>query len=965
MTRPFIEFDEDQDSPPSVPERRDFLKLMGASLALAGASGCTRAPRGKIVAYADQPPEVTPGVASHYATALTREGYAVGVVVESHEGRPTKIEGNPDHPMSLGGTGVFEQASLLGLYDRDRGKAVMRRGAISSMTAAMANLALDAPDRGRGLHFLLQPTSSRLTTEMLTKVRNRLPHAEVHFDAPLSPRNALRGAQLAFGSPYEAAFDLRNADVVLAFDSDFLTMGPAALRYARQFADRRRTRAPSDSMNRLYVVEPAPTVTGNVADHRLRVRRSEISLFLAAFVAELARHASESIPADALRFLTSLPAATDTRVAIMARDFLAHRGRSVVVVGEALPPAAHVLGHVANTLLGNFGSTIDLSISPILEAGAASHGLSDLTAALAADQVDTLVVLGGNPAYATAGELDLAAGMARAKRSLYLGTHENETAAALDFFVPLAHELESWGDARALDGTISIVQPLIGVNDAARTIDEVLAYFTGDLQSPVGPSAHDLTRDFWRRALPGDFDAFWTDALARGVVGDSAFVKAAPQLDWSHVTEAAHALLDAHPTTGALELVVREDPRVRDGAVTNNPWLLELPDPVHKLTWENAALVSKALAREHGLDNGDVVTLKIGPRSLDAPILIVPGVADATISLSLGYGRRGSEQIADGVGVNAYVLQTRNSPWLASPLVLTKTAKTQSLALTQNHFSLEGRDEDIALRRTREQFQADPDFAKEANAVKKSLYVLPPHQSARQWGMVVDLSACTGCSACVVACQSENNTPVVGRAGVLKSREMQWMRIDAYRSDDEDDAKTLAQPMLCQHCEKAPCEYVCPTSATVHSSDGINQMVYNRCVGTRFCSNNCAWKVRRFNWFDYQLDPDAPPPVVHNPDVTVRGRGVMEKCTYCVQRIRESEIRAEVQGKPLADRAFQTACEQACPSAAIVFGDIGNPQSRVSEERKNPRLFAVLNDLGTVPHTRYLAKIDNPNGEMP
>ena len=966
MKRPFIEFEQDQDARPSEPSRRDFLRLMGASLALAGASSCTRAPHGKIIPYASQPPEVTPGVASHYATALAREGYAVGVVVESHEGRPTKIEGNPDHPMSLGGSGIFEQASLLDLYDRDRGISITRRGAISSTHEVIANLAKNKAIRGQGLHFLLEPTSSKLTIDLLTRIRDRLPEAQLHFHAPLSAHNAWRGSTLAFGASLETLLDLEQADVVVAIDSDFLTTGPASLRNARSFAKRRRVESTLDSMSRLYVIEPAPTVTGTSADNRLRVKRSEIPSFLAAIITELTSHLPNSIPADTAKAVAILAKGSDTaksQASAIARDLLTRRGRSVIVVGEAAPPVAHALAHLANFALGNFGATVAFVPSPIFEAGAPSHSLSVLSDALAANAVDTLVVLGGNPAYATPADLDLANKFGRAKRSLYLGTHENETAAATEFYVPRAHALESWGDARAVDGTSSIIQPLLGAPDACRTLDDVLAYFAGDSRS-LDASAHHLTRAYWQRTLAGDFEPFWRETLARGVVANSASSTLQPQVDWRRIAEACASFASEQVATDGFELALREDPRVRDGASTNNPWLLELPDPIHKLTWENAALVSKKTAESHQLSNGDVLTINVGHRSVASPILVVPGVADDTLALSLGYGRHGSEQIADGVGVNGYALQGGDSLWLARGLVITKTAKQQTLALAQNHFSLEGRDEDIFLHKTLSGFRNDPDFARAANAEKKSLYVLPK-QGARQWGMVVDLNACTGCSACVVACQAENNIPVVGKAGVAKSREMHWIRIDSYRTEDTDDARSLAQPMLCQHCERAPCEYVCPTNATTHSTDGLNQMVYNRCVGTRFCSNNCPWKVRRFNWFDYQLDPDASPAIAHNPDVTVRGRGVMEKCTYCVQRIREAEITSEVAGRPLRDREFKTACEQACPSEAIVFGDIGDAQTEVSRARKNPRLFAVLNDLGTVPHTRYLAKIDNPNDELP
>ncbi|MEO8875381.1 MAG: 4Fe-4S dicluster domain-containing protein, partial [Polyangiaceae bacterium] len=565
------------------------------------------------------------------------------------------------------------------------------------------------------------------------------------------------------------------------------------------------------------------------------------------------------------------------------------------------------------------------------------------------------------PAYASPADLDLATKIRRAKRSVYLGAHENETAAACTFFVPQAPALATWGDARAFDGTQSVVQPLTAATDDAKTTDEILASFLDDFHSE--PSAHDLVRAWWRSLHANDFDASWREALRKGVVANSAFSTKATRVDWSTLTKALSAEPLPSSPAGNVEIALREDARVRDGASTNNPWLLELPDPVTKLTWENAALISKTTAAKLSVTNGDVVSLKVGGFAVDAPVLIVQGQTDDSISLSFGYGKKSSESIADGIGVNAYALQRSDAPWGLEDLVVEKTARQVRLALAQTHFSIEGRADEIALHATLADFRKSPDFAKPRNVEKKSLYVLP-QRSPRQWGMVVDLAACTGCSACVVACQAENNIAVVGKAGVLKGREMHWMRIDRYVETEDDDARPISEPMLCQHCEKAPCEYVCPTNATTHSSDGLNQMVYNRCVGTRFCSNNCPWKVRRFNWFDYDKDPDAADPRVHNPDVTVRSRGVMEKCTYCVQRIRETEIQTKVEGREIRDHDVKTACEQACPSAAIVFGDIGNARTDVSEARRNPRLFAVLNDLGTVPHTRYLAKIENPNEDL-
>ncbi|HEX7665089.1 MAG TPA: 4Fe-4S dicluster domain-containing protein [Polyangiaceae bacterium] len=946
------EFTADQDRPPVREERRDFLKLAAASLALAGVEGCSRAPRGEIVPYAAQPAETTPGVASHYATALERDGHAVGVIVESHEGRPTKIEGNPGHSASLGGTGIREQASVLDVYDPDRIVHATDRGAVTSWEAIAAALAPAAGSKGEGVHVVLAPTSSALTASLLARVHAQFPAISVHFHAPFAPVSAWEGARLAFGEPLVADPDVGVADVILALDSDFLASGPNALRDMRRFAARRKVDDPNVTMNRLYVVEPGPTVTGANADHRVRAKRSTVAGFLAAVVAELAKLASPNgVP--------SLPTSTsvDARIVkAVADDLFARRANAVVLVGETQPPIAHALAHAAHAILR--GVENGRFFAPVVDP-ASTHGLDALAAALRAGKVETLLFLGGNPIYSAFADHDLGALTRKVDKTLYLGTHDDETAAACRFVVPEAHALERWGDLRAIDGTTTIVQPLREAPAEAATVDELLAALASGFTRTS--TSHDLVREHWRQERPTSFDSFWSTSLRSGLVADSAMAAKTPTFSWSNIAP----LLAKLPLESTdLELAFRDDAKMHDGAQANNAWIQELPDPVTKLTWENAALMAKTTAAKLGVTTGDVVRLEVGGRSLEAPVLVVQGHAEDAVSLAFGYGRKGIARVADGAGANAFLLRTTTAAWSASGLRVTPTGKRVKLALAQEHFSIEGHADAIFLRTTIDDFRAKPDFAKRANEPKRSLYMLP-NAAPRQWGMVVDLSACTGCSACVVACQSENNVAVVGKAGVAKGREMHWLRIDRSFETDDDDALPMHEPMLCQHCERAPCEYVCPTNATTHSADGLNQMAYNRCVGTRFCSNNCPWLVRRFNWFDYGQDPDAPDPRVHNPDVTVRARGVMEKCTYCVQRVREGEVRAKTEGRALRDHDVKTACEQACPAGAIVFGDIADRTTDVSKARTSPRLFGVLNELGTQAHTRYLAAVKNPNGAMP
>ncbi len=944
------------DQAPDPVARREFLTLMGASIALAGLDGCSsRPPSGEIVPYVIQPPEVTPGIPSDYASAFTRDGYGVGVIVQSHEGRPTKVEGNPDHPASLGASGVFEQAAILGLYDPDRARG-MRRGALPSLWAALVDELTRAhgEGRGRGLHLLLEPTSSPLVEFQLGRVRQRFPEALVHFYAPLAPTAAWEGAQLALGRPLETQLDLKEADVILALDADFLGEGPAHLSLSRDFADRRRVQSAADSMNRLYVAESALSITGMAADHRLRLRTREVAALTGAIVAA----AGVSELGGLVDRWRTLGDPMRRWVDAVSRDLLAHRGRSAVLIGDAQPAAVHAMGHALNAALGNVGRTVRYTESPILEAGRPSHGLALLVGALGRGEVETLLILGQNPVYTAPANFELAAQIARAGRSVYLGLYENETAHACTWFVPAAHELEAWGDTRAKDGTTSLVQPLISPLHDGRTPSQLLAVLTGELDN----DARGLLRDFWEKQRPGDIEAFFTAALARGAVPGSALPVIDAKVSWVAL-RASLGAFELAPPDASLEVTFFRDSRVYDGRFTNNAWLLELPDPITKLTWGNAAQISATTAARLGVETGDMVELRLEGRSVEVPILVAAGQADDALALHLGYGRKGSEKLARDLGANAYRLRTSAAPFFATGVTLTKLGRHRRLPITQLHHALEGRDDSILRHSTLETYRAEPAHGEDKQHRPLGLYQLRP-TAAHQWGMVIDLGACTGCNACVVACQAENNIPVVGEKGVLKGREMHWLRIDRYFEGEPDNPQVLLEPMLCQHCEMAPCEYVCPVNATSHSDDGLNQMTYNRCVGTRFCSNNCPYKVRRFNWFDYHADMSKTEALAMNPDVTVRARGVMEKCTFCVQRIRGGEIRARVEGRKLDEGELQTACQQACPSRAIVFGNINDPSSEVAKHRTNDRIFSVLGELGTNPRVRYLAKLTNPNPEL-
>ncbi|HEX7128067.1 MAG TPA: 4Fe-4S dicluster domain-containing protein [Thermodesulfobacteriota bacterium] len=962
--------------------RRALFEWVGASLALAGVGGCAEPPTEQILPYATQPPEVTPGIPRYYATSMVLDGFATGLLVESHVGRPTKIEGNPDHPASLGATGAYEQASILGLYDPHRARALLERGQPRAWSAFLERYGLAAPRShrwaaagGAGLHLLLEPTSSPLVAELLGRVRAAYPRAQVHFHAPLAPLSPLEAARRLLGRPLLAQYDLGRADVVVALDADLLASGPFHLRYARQLAERRRVAGPTDGMSRLYVAEATPTPTGVLADHRVRARSAEVHgialALLAAVVAALGRDAPGGLAAALPR--AAGPAAHGDQVRAMARDLTARPGAGLVVAGDRQPPAVHVAAHLVNALLGNVGRTVWWTESPILEAGEPSHGLGPLVDALRAGAVETLVVLEGNPSYTAPADLELPRLLRGVADSVYLGLFENETARDCRWFVPAAHYLESWGDARARDGTLSPVQPLIRPLYGGRTVADVLAVLAG----LAGRSTYDLLRETHARRATGDAAAEFEAALREGLVAGSAFPRADARIDLARAPSLLGPAAAPAPE-GTLELDLVQDARVYDGRFADNPWLQELPDPMTKLTWDNAALVSPRTAARLGLANEAVVELACRGRTLRAPVLVQPGQADDAVSLALGYGRDGAEAVARGVGVNAFGLfLAGESPFFSGGLALTPVVGREAppspvmpparrparhrLAVTQPHRSAQGRA--IVRRATLAEYREAPRAAPAQPRPVQTLY--EPHRyEGVQWGMTIDLTVCSGCSACVVACQAENNVPVVGRDGVLGSREMHWLRIDRYDEGDPDSPAVSMLPMLCQHCERAPCEYVCPVNATVHSPDGLNEQVYNRCIGTRFCSNNCPYKVRRFNWFDYNADRTETQKMAMNPDVTVRARGVMEKCTFCVQRIRRHEIEARIEGRPAPDGGFTTACAQACPTGAIVFGRIDDPRTDVARLRRQPRAYAVLEELGTEPRVRYLARLTNPNPEL-
>ncbi|MGH7618536.1 MAG: 4Fe-4S dicluster domain-containing protein [Gemmatimonadaceae bacterium] len=917
--------------------RRDFLRVAGASVALAGIDACARLPVEHILPYVDDRPELTPNVGRYYATAMQIDGYATGLVVRSHDGRPTKIEGNPQHPASLGASGPMHQASLMQLYDPDRA-SVARSGSTRTTWAAIAAALAPAVlrqrvgARGEGLRLLLEPTSSPLDEELIARVFGAYPGASVHLYAPLMPEIA--------DMELVQHYDIASADVIVAVDSDFLAAGPFHLRYARQFADGRRLASPTDPMNRLYAVESTYTPTGAAADHRFVVRPRDLPSVLGAL------HTA----------VTTGAAASPAWVGAVARDLVEHRGRAVVVGGDMLPPSLRTIVDAINAAIGASGKTTWYAPSPLIGRRIPLRPFAELIAALQHHAVDTLIVVGGNPSYTTPASLGFSALLRGVADIGYLGLYENETARDARWFVPLSHYLESWGDARAYDGTLSIVQPLIRRLYDSVSPPELYAAIAGAPVSPGGD--YDLLRASWAARTSGDAEAAWSNALQRGIVSGTAdTTRSAAAPPSSNASAVPHT-----PADGTIDVIYAADPKVHDGAYSNNGWLQELAAPITKLTWGNAALLSPRTAARIGVSTGDALVLSSGDRHLRVAAFLVPGHADDAVTLTFGYGRAGKESLARGVGANAYELWPARGVRFELDVRAVKDAKGAAprFVLAQSESMMKV--SEPVRRATLAEYRRSPNSVGDRSERMLSLYPEPAPPGGQplpnQWAMTIDLGTCIGCGACTIACQAENNIPVVGADEVSRGRAMEWIRIDRYFTESEE---ALFQPMLCQHCEHAPCEYVCPVEATVHSADGLNEMIYNRCVGTRFCSNNCPYKVRRFNWHDYNHDLSPTEIMVKNPNVTVRERGVMEKCTFCVQRIREAEIAAGREGRDLRGSDVRTACQQACPTNAIVFGSLADVDSEMMRRRGQPRAYAVLRELGTEPRVRYLARIHNPN----
>jgi molybdopterin-containing oxidoreductase family iron-sulfur binding subunit len=983
-SRAFLEreFPEGASELPEGVTRREMVMLLGASLSLAGLAGCRR-PVEEIVPYVTAPEDVVPGIPRYYATTMPFRRSAYGLIVESHEGRPTKVEGNPSHPSTLGASSSRVQASVLGLYDPDRSQSVMQQGTRKSwsdfVTAWGPVSEALASDGGASLAVLSESFSSPTLARLASELRARYPRLQwATYDA-VSDENRLAGLRSATGRDLDLMLRFDRASVILSLDADPLLTDPEMIRHARGFADGRRAGASGGEMTRLYAVEGVYSLTGAMADHRLRLESRQIAPFLASLAARLAPTAAGAASLAG----AGVPGGVDPRwIDALVKDLQANRGKGLIVAGERQPAAVHAAVCALNTSLGNTGKTV--SYYETKDAALPSAGsLASLVAAMNSGAIKTLVVLGGNPVFDAPADLDFASAMAKVSQSIALGQTVDETSVKATWHIPRAHYLESWGDARAVGGPLSVVQPLILPLFGGRTPVEVLGLMVGGKDRP----GYDIVQETWKPILGAEFDKKWNRVLHDGFLSGSELPEIVPTLVPQALAELGRSIGER---TG-LEVVFLPSSSLHDGRFANDGWLQELPDPLTKLTWDNPALVSPKTAESLGLANEDWVRLDYAGRSLEIPIWLLPGMTDGVVALTLGYGRSHAGRIGSGVGFNAFTVRSSKAPGFDSGASLTKLARTYPLSATQEHGSMEGRPlvrestlselrseqaSKPAPAEVRHQAESQPAKEKEgavpgAHGVFEedpqhfSLWKEHVYDQGHQWGMTIDLNACIGCNACMVACQSENNVPVVGKIQVAKGREMQWLRVDRYFSGEPSGSPEIVfQPIPCMHCEDAPCEQVCPVAATVHDGQGLNVMVYNRCIGTRYCSNNCPYKVRRFNFFNFTKDTPDILKLVNNPDVTVRARGVMEKCTYCTQRINRVKIDARLAGRELRDGDVKTACQQACPASAIEFGDIRDQSSRVSKAKADPRNYALLDELNTKPRTTYLAKVRNPNPDL-
>jgi len=960
-----------------APSRRGFLKVMGASLALAGLSGCTKQPDEHIYPYVKEPEDLVLGKPVYFATAMPFNTGAVPLLVKSDAYRPIKVDGNPEHPVNRGSSDPLSQGSLLDLYDPDRSQRVLYRGETRQFAAFLAAFRAMLADKkatgGTGLYILSDTVTSPTLAAQWKAAQQTYPNAKWFQWDPINRDSAYAASKTAFGDYYDAQYRLQDADLIVSLDADFLSgiAFPGFLRLAADYASRRKLLDSSVPMNRLYAVESTPTTTGFKADHRLAVKASEVGSFAAALAAAVGAGGTGTQPPQgpAGKFLS-----------VLVADLKANAGKCVVIPGEQQPPQVHLAAFAINQALGNVGKTVVYTepVNPM--PSIQGQDIVNLVNDMKAGKVDWLVILNANPVYTAPVDLHFEQALNNVKTSVHLGSHLNETGIVTEWHINGAHYLESWSDTRAYDGTASVIQPMIEPLYGGKNAHDIIQSMLSDPDT----SAYDAVRKNWQGSLgTTDAEHAWRKILHDGMVDGSAFqpkTVSAKAPDLSVNTPAQ--------SDGTVEVIFRADPNVYDGRYANVGWLQEIPKPLTSLSWDNAALMSYRTLAKFGFAEQDVIAIQSNDNTVMAPAFAIPGHPDDAVTVYLGYGRRNGGRVAGGIGFNAYAIRTSNALQFAPGATMKKTGQTYEFAVTKSHYtdhrsveaggngkadhSLEG---DEAMTRgiiryaTLDEFKQNPNFAHEESWVPEdpepdTTLFNNWRYDKNAWGMAIDQNSCVGCNACIVSCYAENNIAVVGKHNTQTGRIMQWIRIDTYYEGDLDAPRAHFQPMPCQQCENAPCEQVCPVGATVHSTEGLNVMVYNRCVGTRYCSNNCPYKVRRFNFLLFSDFETESLKLMRNPDVTVRSRGVMEKCSYCVQRIMAAKIVADKQNRDIRDGEVVTACQQACPTNAIVFGNINDRASKVRKLKSQPRNYGVLADVNTRPRTTYIAEVLNPNPEL-
>jgi molybdopterin-containing oxidoreductase family iron-sulfur binding subunit len=926
-----------------VPGRRQFLKLMGASLLLGGLTACGETRSDQALPYVNQPEATIPGVPRTYATAVLFEGYAQPVIATTYDGRPTKLDGNPDHPATRGKSDPFMQSAIFGLYDPDRSKIPTHRGVASTWTAFEAELAQLRTGwrerQGDGLRVLTGAATSPTFVRQMGDLAKQWPKMRWHRFDPIGPARQSEAMTLAFGRPVTPHYRLDRCDVIVTLGHDLLGPGPHQVSHAMAWSGKRGEHAPGQGRSRLHVAESTPSLTGTVASTRLPCDASRLATLAQAIAAKfsLAGWTPPELHPPEQRWIERA-----------VQDLRANRGRALLTIGPYLDPQWQAIAPLINEQLGNASNTVWYS-EPIAHPGDEASSLAALATGIASGAVDTLVIFDSNPAYTASGALDFTHLLPRVPHRIHVGFRADETARLCAWHLPLSHPLESWSDARAVDGSATILQPVIAPLYDSRSAHQ----FIDMMLAAPGP-ADAAVRSTWQAVFGENFAEHWTRALHDGFVSGTQ----APALTIAARTPASPPLA-ATTASGAIDVVFQPDPAIWDGRFANIAWLQELPKPLTKITWDNVVAISPSLASSQKLSNGDMVKVTVGKKIIRGPVWILPGQAPRTIVLTFGYGQRAGGDIATEGGFDAYAAQPAPHTFVARGSI-SRIDSQYPIATTQAHHRMDGFDfvREVTAKNPRtpppkENHTFYPDWNEPQGPYNK-----PEHA----WGMVIDLDLCIGCNACVSACNVENNVLVVGKDQVSRGREMAWLRVDRYYTGDVDNPKSFFQPVPCMHCEKAPCEMGCPVHATAHSPDGINQMAYNRCIGTRTCSSYCPYKVRRFNWYDYRSFADAEQ-AVKNPDVTVRSRGVMEKCSYCTQRIQAAQIAADKDSRPLRRDEITTACQQACPTTAIVFGDLKDNESAVAKRRVSGRHYALLEELGTRPRTTYLARWDDSGDE--